>query len=260
MSSRTHTDAHPTVREIRNQLDQVTDPELDESIVELDYIDDITIQGSLVDVTFSLPTAWCSPAFAWMMATDARDEVESLDSVERATISLREHMHETEITEGVNGRKSFENVFPDADGGIESIRASLDDKARVGRQYDAMNELLDVGLSATQIVQLTRGNLSLGDDGDTEAVIYVRDGAVAIPVDGKVLASYVEKAKASGVFSAEDDLLFRTPEGEPIDPDQFDLIHKRTRLAKVNMSGQGNICDALNEARFDPDRPDSYAR
>ncbi|WP_254273545.1 iron-sulfur cluster assembly protein [Haloarcula marina] len=257
MSSTTQTDTSPTVRAVRGRLDNVTDPELDESIVELDYIDDITVSETTVDVTFSLPTAWCSPAFAWMMAADARDEVEALDTVKRARITLREHLHETEITDGINSRDTFGSVFPDADGGVESIRASLDDKARVGRQYDAMNELLDAGLSEVQITRLVRGDLSLDDD---EAVVYVRDGAVAIPVDGEVLADYVEKAAVSGVFSSEDDLLFRTPEGEPIDPDRFDLVHKRTRLAKVNMSGQGNICDALNEARFDPDRPDSYAR
>ncbi|SDN24642.1 Metal-sulfur cluster biosynthetic enzyme [Halogranum gelatinilyticum] len=254
MSSRTHTDAQPTVRQVRDRLDNVTDPELDESIVKLDYVDDITVRGSMVDVTFSLPTAWCSPAFAWMMATDARDEVEALDGVDRATVTLREHMHETEITEGVNGRESFGSVFPDADGGVESIRASLDDKARVGRQYDAMNELLDAGLTERQIVRLVREDLSLGDETDDEAVVSVRDGTVVIAVDSDVLAGYVEKAKASGVFDAHDDLLFRTPEGEPIDPDRFDIVHKRTRLAKVNMSGQGNICDALNEARFAEDR------
>ena len=37
-----------------------------------------TIDDGDVTVEFTLPTAWCSPAFAWMMATDARDEVDSL--------------------------------------------------------------------------------------------------------------------------------------------------------------------------------------
>jgi hypothetical protein len=37
-----------------------------------------TIDDGDVTVEFTLPTAWCSPAFAWMMATDARGEVDSL--------------------------------------------------------------------------------------------------------------------------------------------------------------------------------------
>ena len=46
---------------------RVTDPELDESIVELDYVDQIDIGDDDVTVHFTLPTAWCSPAFAWMI-------------------------------------------------------------------------------------------------------------------------------------------------------------------------------------------------
>ncbi|SFR64501.1 iron-sulfur cluster assembly protein [Halogeometricum limi] len=251
MSSRTHEDAEASVREVRERLDRVTDPELDESIVELGYVDDVLVRGSSVDVTFTLPTAWCSPAFAWMMATDARDEVESLVTVETATITLREHMHEAEITEGVNAREPFESVFPDADGGVESIRASLDEKARVGRQFDAMNELLDAGLTGAQISKLTRRDLSLEDGG----VVFVRDGNVGVTFDPEPLADYLEKAEATGLVDADTDHVFRTPEGDPIAPEQFDLVHKRSRLANVNMTGQGNICDALNEARFAEGRP-----
>lgn len=253
MSSRIHSEDGPSVPEIRDRLDRVTDPELDESIVELDYIDDIVIRGTTVDVTFSLPTAWCSPAFAWMMAVDGRDEVESLPSVEAVTITLRDHMHETEITEGVNARESFASVFPDADGDVAGIRASLDEKARVGRQFDALNELIDVGLTEAQIVSLTRGDISL-DDG----AVFVRDGTVGISIDVDPLAAYVEKVETTGLVETESDVLFRTPDGDPIPVEEFNLVHKRSRLANVNMTGQGNICDALNEARFDPDRPDTY--
>ncbi|MDS0297915.1 iron-sulfur cluster assembly protein [Halogeometricum sp. S1BR25-6] len=253
MSSSTHNDGGPSVPDVRERLDRVTDPELDESIVELGYVDDITPRGSTVDVTFSLPTAWCSPAFAWMMAVDARDEVESLPSVETATVTLRDHMHDSEITEGVNARASFASTFPDADGDVASIRASLDDKARVGRQFEALNALVDAGLTDRQIVELRREDLSL-DDG----AVFVRDGSVGISVDREPLAEYVEKVEATGLVETGSDVLFRTPEGDPISPDEFDLVHKRSRLANVNMTGQGNICDALNEARFDPDRPETY--
>ncbi|MFC6765198.1 iron-sulfur cluster assembly protein [Natrinema soli] len=236
----------PSISDVRKRLDNVTDPELDESIVALDYISEIVVQGTTVDVSFMLPTAWCSPAFAWMMATDARDEVESLPGVDQASIVLREHMHETEITEGVNARRSFGEVFPDADGSVADIRATLDSKARLARQYEALNELLDAGVTAEQIVALEYGDLSF-DDG---VAVTVQDRSVEIPVSADPLESYVEKARATGLIDDDCDVLFRTPEGEPIEPEQFDLIHKRARLARVNMTGQGGVCDALNEARW----------
>ena len=113
---------------VRDRLDRVEDPELARSIGELDYIDAIETDGDRVEVRFTLPTAWCSPAFAWMMATDARDEVEALDWVREARIELCDHMHGAEITTGVNARDTFGKTFPDADGGVAEVRAAIADK------------------------------------------------------------------------------------------------------------------------------------
>ncbi|WP_436346251.1 iron-sulfur cluster assembly protein [Natronorubrum sp. FCH18a] len=255
----------PTRAAVRDRLDGVTDPELDRSIVELEYIDAIEIDGGRVSVAFTLPTAWCSPAFAWMMAVDARDEVESLPTVEEARITLSEHMHETEINRGVNERLAFVEAFPDADGDVAAVRAELDEKARVARQYDAVEALLNAGLEADAIVDLRPENLEridfdrLTDDRpiptETDAAtaervsIYVHDRSFAVTVPSEPIERYLEKALETGLVSKPDDILFRTPEGEPIDLDAFELVHRRGRLGKVNMSSQGGICDGLRESR-----------
>jgi metal-sulfur cluster biosynthetic enzyme len=250
MASRADTGA-VTTGEVRERLDRVTDPELDTSIVELDYVDEIRIEGARVHVEFTLPTAWCSPAFAWMMATDARDEVEALPGVERTTLRLREHLHETEITEGVNERQAFGDVFPDADGGVESVRAVLDDKARIARQHAAVEALLEAGLSPEQIVALTPEDCWLDDP----AAVFPDDGAFGVPVPGEALERYLEKAAETGHLDDEHPELFRTPEGEPIPVEKFELVKARGRLATVNMTGQGSVCDALNESRRAEGRP-----
>jgi metal-sulfur cluster biosynthetic enzyme len=241
---------------IRERLDRVTDPELDTSIVELEYIDEIRIDGDEVSVAMTLPTAWCSPAFAWMMTTDARDEVAALPGVSRARIELREHMHEREINRGVNERLSFGEAFPDADGSVEPVRAELDEKARIARQHDATGALLDAGLDGEQIVALTRSDLDLDGDRDGDrAAVWCRHGDLAVTVDADPLERYLEKARATGRLDDDHPELFRTPEGEPIDPGQFETVRHRTRLAGVNMSGQGSVCDALHESRRAEDRP-----
>jgi metal-sulfur cluster biosynthetic enzyme len=239
----------PSVDAVRERLARVTDPELDESIVELGYIDDIAIDGDEVTVRFTLPTAWCSPAFAWMMATDARDGIESLPDVSVAHIRLRDHMHEAEINEGVNERLSFGAVFPDADGGVESIRATLDDKARVSRQYDAVEALLDAGVSPEQICGLQPADLDVEFDTDSDlAAVELDGGALVVTVDAAPLRRYLRKARAVDAAVAGEPL-FRTPEGDPIEPDEFEIVHRRGRLAQTNMSGQAGICEALNESR-----------
>jgi len=244
-------DPGPDRSAVREVLGRVTDPELDESIVSLGYVDEIAVEGRQVRVEFTLPTAWCSPAFAWMMAADAREEVEGLPGVDRARIRLREHMHETEINEGVNAGLSFAESFPDADGGVADVRATLDAKARLSRQYDAVTALLEAGLDPEQIVGLEPADLRL----DPPAAVFLRDESVGVPVPPEPVESYLEKARETGLVGDDRPELFRTPEGDPIPTEEFELVHRRCRLADVNMGGQGSVCDALNEARRAEDRP-----
>lgn len=234
----------PTRDAVRDRLDDVRDPELDRSIVELDYVDEIEIEGTHVRVVFTLPTAWCSPAFAWMMASDARDEVRDLPGVIEAEIVLRDHMHDEEITRGVNGDEAFGDVFPDADGGVRDVRATLDDKARLARQLDAVDGLLEAGLDPEQIVDLRRDDVEITDG---HAVVSVRGIGVTVPVEP--IAAYLRTAGETGHVTVPTDRLFRTQAGDPIPPDRFDAVRKRSRLASVNMGGQGAVCDALNDAR-----------
>ena len=236
---------------VRDRLDRVDDPELARSIVELDYIDAIEIDGARVEIRFTLPTAWCSPAFAWMMATDARDEVEGLDWVREARIVLCDHMHSEEITSGVNARDGFGETFPDADGDVAAVRAAIADKARVSRQREAVRTLLDAGVDPEQVVSLVRGDLTLSGD---EAHVDV--GGLSIVVDAAPVADYLDRVTTSGHVTDDDDTLFLTPEGEPIPADRLDVVQKRSRLASVNMGGQGAVCDALHRARHGSDGPD----
>ncbi|MFB6128084.1 MAG: iron-sulfur cluster assembly protein [Halolamina sp.] len=234
----------PRVATVRERLDRVMDPELDRSIVELEYVDRVRVDDGAVEVAFTLPTAWCSPAFAWMMATDARDEVAALAETESVTVRLRDHMHAEGINRGVNERESFDAVFPDADDGVREVRAMLDEKARFARQHDAVEACLGAGVAPEQIVALCRDDVELTDG---TAVVAVND--INVTVDREPVAEYLRRARASGRVTDPDDRLFLNVDGEPIAVDRFETVHKRTRLAGVNMGGQGAVCDALNESR-----------
>jgi metal-sulfur cluster biosynthetic enzyme len=231
---------------VTERLDRVDDPELDESIVELDYIHDLEIKDSSVSVELVLPTAWCSPAFAWMMATGARDEIEGLSGVKECEVQLTDHMHATEINRGVNERRRFEDAFPDAEDGIEKVRRTLDEKARMGRQYRAVEALLDAGIEPEQVVALRRADVSFGDE---QALVSLADGGLVVPVPAEPMAEYLRKAETVGLVTDPTDRLFATPEGDPIPPDEFERVQHRARLAATNVSGQGSICEGLNAVR-----------
>jgi metal-sulfur cluster biosynthetic enzyme len=193
------------------QVDRVHDPELDQSIVELEYIDSVTIDDGHVTVAFVLPTAWCSPAFAWMMATGIRDEVGGLP-------------------------------------GVEAVRRKLDEKARFARQFAAMTALQDAGLDPAQLTALTRADLDLSFAAD-RAAVAVRDGALSVTVPREPLADYLEKARATGLVTDGSDSLFADRESEPLSPDGFEAVRRDARVARSNIEGQATICASLHEAR-----------
>ena len=238
----------PDRESIVERLRRVDDPELDRSIVDLEYVDRIDVDGDRVEVAFVLPTAWCSPAFAWMMATGIRDEVGTLPGVDDVTVELRDHMHGAEISDGVNDRRPFRTAFPDADAGVDAVRRKLDEKARLARQHAAVEALLDAGLTPEQIVALRRGQLEQGGEAD-RAVVSLQDEAVRVPVADEPIARYLEKARATGLVTDADDRLFADPDGDPIDEDAFQTVHARARAARVNVDGQGSVCAALHESR-----------
>jgi metal-sulfur cluster biosynthetic enzyme len=233
-----------------DRLDRVDDPELDRSIVDLEYVDRVQIDGREVSVTFVLPTAWCSPAFAWMMATDIRDEVGALSDVDAVTVRLRDHMHGEEITTGVNENLAFEEVFEDADDGVVAVREKLDEKARFARQHEAVSALRDAGLDPEQVAALTRGDVDLEFAAD-RAAVAVRDGTLSVTVPREPVADYLEKARATGLVTDEGDMLFADRDGDPLEPDPaaFEAVHRDARLAASNIEGQAAICASLHEAR-----------
>ena len=94
------------IREVWQQLDKVCDPELDEPITDMRFVESVKVDGgNQVAVSFRLPTYWCSANFAYLMASDIRLEVEKLDWVSRVRVRLEDHMFEEQVkADRCNGR------------------------------------------------------------------------------------------------------------------------------------------------------------
>ncbi|MGY1682359.1 iron-sulfur cluster assembly protein, partial [Geodermatophilus sp. SYSU D01176] len=69
--------------EVRTALGTVVDPELDEPITDLGFVRSVAVEGATVRVHLRLPTSFCAPNFAYLMASDAQDAVAALPGVER---------------------------------------------------------------------------------------------------------------------------------------------------------------------------------
>lgn len=239
------TETQTTTDAVRTALDRVYDPELDRSLIELDFVRDIQISDRVVTVSLRLPTGLCSPSFAWMMASDARDTVEELPGVDDATIKLCDHIHEEEITNGIDEGLSFEDVFEDAEDDLTELRRMFDHKARLSRQHEAMTTLLDEGVTPGELVEILHSNVRLGE----QATITV--GRRRVTVQAEMIESYLEKVDALGIDQTDNAPLFVTPDEESIPPDEFESVLKRTRLSNVNMDGQAHQCSLLLKSRYD---------
>ena len=69
--------------EVWARLDGVTDPELDESVVALNFVTEAIVDAAnCVHVFFRLPTYWCAANFAFLMADDMRTAEENLNPPE----------------------------------------------------------------------------------------------------------------------------------------------------------------------------------
>ena len=120
-------------------LGSVTDPEIDESVTSLEFITSVRIEsGNRVHIEFRLPTYWCAPNFAFLMASDMRDAVAELPWVENVTVGLLDHFSAEMINRGVALRQDFRDAFPgETDDDLSEIR-----KKFLGKAFERRQELL----------------------------------------------------------------------------------------------------------------------
>src|ERR1700759_2084240 len=126
-------------QQIWSALDTVTDPELDESVTSLEFITLVEVQSeNNVRIEFRLPTYWCAPNFAFLMASDMRDAVAEIPWVQAVNIELLDHFSANLINRGVAQKLDFREAFPgETDDDLSAIR-----KKFLGKAYERRQELL----------------------------------------------------------------------------------------------------------------------
>ncbi len=128
-------------------LQGVTDPELDESVVELNFVTRADVDSmNRVHIEFRLPTYWCAANFSFLMADDMRRAVTALDWVKGVSVVLGEHMYADKINAGLAQGLSFQETFgTEADGSLDDLRQTFLVKAFQRRQVALLNHLTGAG-------------------------------------------------------------------------------------------------------------------
>jgi metal-sulfur cluster biosynthetic enzyme len=234
-------------------LRTVSDPELDESLVELGFLDSVRIQDEgRVEVVLRLPTFWCAPNFAYLMAYDAREQALTVPGVRQVRVVLKDHMYADEISTGISAGQRFDEVFPgQADGeDVGELRALFHGKAFGMRQEQLSRFLLDAGLTAQEVV-----GLQLADVLDTSIETGLRlrvGGQVRLLRGGAPLAhAYLERRGRLGLDQSTSARLITDKDGQPIAADDLSEYLQCGRRQRISMTFNAVMCKGLLETRYD---------
>lgn len=232
-------DQQAQLSEVWQRLEKVCDPELDEPITDMGFVESVDIDDDRqVAVRFRLPTYWCSANFAYLMASDIRLEVEKLSWVSNVRVRLEDHMFEEQVNTGVNEGLSFRQIFADLapDEGLDEIREKFRKKAFQRRQEVMLLGLQGLGLGNQQIVAMTLlefDAIQFSSDEDIRQKTRYRD------IIGEL-----------GLARSPGDLAFRDYDGGPFKASDLAEYLSKLRAVRINMEFSGALCRGLLSTRY----------
>ena len=219
-------------------LAAVTDPELDEPVTDLGFVENVTVGADgAVSIDFRLPTFWCAANFAYMMAEDMRDAVSALPWVTRAVPKLLDHMCAEQVNRGVAQGLEFGAAFGEAgdDDSLANLRTTFRRKAFQGRQEALLRALLEQGLEKAALVAMTVCELERATVSGTEGANLRR--------------RYLDMRARIGGPAEPDALAFVTAEGASLTEAGFDEHLRTLASVRISMEFNGALCRGLLAVR-----------
>ena len=215
---------------IAEALSDVRDPELDEPITDLGFVKEIRIDGGRVAVMLWLPTYFCAPNFAYIMAADAKAAVGAVEGVTDVAIRLVDHHAADEINGGLAAGKDFDETFPGetAGSGLAEVRLRFDRKAFVARQQQLYRSLVEDGLTPAEILRLTIADLPPTPDA----------------------RRYLDRRARVGLDTAEGAPFLVDLDGNAITEDTLERHLIFARTVSVSIEGNASFCRGLLAARY----------
>lgn len=232
---------------------EVLDPELDEPLVKLGFIDRVQVDGPDVTVVFKLPTYWCAPNFAYLMAADLRARIRALPGVRTARVVLLDHFAEDEITTGINRGQSFAEAFvaeAPEDENLEELRRTFLRKGFLMRQDTLLRQMFKAGLDEAAILALHIADLVV-DEIANSAFVVTPGGAARLDGAGRNAGTYMRKRQMLGLSQEQDALLVTDDMGQSIAPGELQAFLRRSRSVRLNIMFNTSMCKGLFRTRYE---------
>lgn len=225
---------HAVESEVWAALGTVLDPELDEPITDLDFVESCTVSADgVATVGLRLPTFFCAPNFSFLMVADAYDAVSAVEGVTRADVTLADHHASAEINGGVAAQAGFVGSFAGSDQGeavaeLGELRAQFFRKAALAGQDRVARPLVDAGVGPDELAVMNLG---------------------AVPPSAD-LTRMRERRAALGLPHDDDAPLLLHGDGSRVGTAQVPLHLRRARLQRVGIETNGEFCKSLLQTRY----------
>ena len=212
-------------------LGAVVDPELDEPITELGFVRSLIITGDDVEVHLRLPTSFCAPNFAYLMASDAKDVLVKLDWTRHVVVELDDHHDSGVINAGLAADAGFRGTFgQEAEDSLDELRITFRRKAHTAAMERCLTELLRADLRR-DVASLGRVRLRELPDNQTTVALLRRRAALGLPV-------------------APNELVMVDHEGHGYAADDVPLALRRARSTRISIDGNAHFCRGLLRTRY----------
>ena len=223
--------------EILDALGTVTDPELDEPITDLGFVRSVVIDDDGVTVHLRLPTAFCSPNFAYLMASDALDALRGVDEVGDVRVLLDDHHDSEKINSGLAADAGYLGTFGvEAEESLAELRDVFWRKAHAA----AMERAIGSALRQTPMDVERIGRLTLRD----------------LP-EGKPKSALLRRRFAIGLSNCPNSRVLVDDDGQPIPSDRVPLRLRFAKSVRISMEGNSHFCRGLLATRYGDDDDDT---
>lgn len=233
---------------VRRALDVVIDPELDEPITDLGFVRSVSVSGlaergdgARVEVHLRLPTSFCAPNFAYLMASDAKDAITALAGVAEVVVELDDHHDSDLINRGLAADAGYVGTFRhEAESDLDELRETFRRKAHTA----AMERVLTGMLRARPELHETEvGQVLIGD----------------LPSDANT-AALLRRRTAIGLGNHPTAPVLVDSHGVPYDPADVPMALRRARSTRVSIDGNAHFCRGLLATRYPGSEADQTPR
>jgi metal-sulfur cluster biosynthetic enzyme len=222
---------------VRRALDVVIDPELDEPITDLGFVRSVAIQDGRLEVHLRLPTSFCSPNFAYLMASDSKDALVALvgagscPSGTEVVVELDDHHDSDLINTGLAADAGYRGTFKhEAEEDLDELRATFRRKAHTAAMERCLTALLRADAT---VAEVDLGHVVIGD----------------LPANAQT-ASLLKRRASIGLGNHPLAPVLVDQHGVQYTPEQVPMALRRARSTRISVDGNAHFCRGLLATRY----------